>query len=550
MTVSNTDSSVTYTGNGLTTDFPFTFIIFTDTDVVKVLEIATNLETTIDPADYTITGLDSPSGGTVTYPLVGSPLAATHKITISRVLDIAQTLDLNQQSAYNPAALELQLDRYAYILGQQQEQLSRALIIPAGSSSSDEDILQQVLTAASATAANVSLAAAAQAAAEAAETAAEAAAAAAAASAGTFTAATVAEMFANAEATHYINSVTLGARFKQGTNITAGAAIVMGDGHFFELNTSATAITSFSFTNDHAGRTAIVRFNTVRTLTYNAASLLIPGNASLTTAAGDTALIMSLGGGAFIVLQYTRKDGRTLLSFTSTTPGLVPASGGGTTNFMRADGTWATPVSAGDTQTFTASGTWTKPSMGTVALIRVWAGGGSGGRGTTVGGGAGGGYVSAIMPLAMLGATETVTVGAGGAAKTGSNGSGNAGGNSSFGAWLIANGGPAGGAVGTGGDGTSGSGYTTDTDSGGDGGTASAGPDIAAAGAAASKAGGGGGARSNAAVGAGGVSTYGGSGGAGHATTGIAGTIPAGGGGAAGTTSGAGARGQVEVYVF
>ncbi len=33
--------------------------------------------------------------------------------------------------------------------------------------------------------------------------------------------------------------------------------------------------------------------------------------------------------------------------FTSTTAGVAPASGGGTTNFLRADGTWAAPSGGG-----------------------------------------------------------------------------------------------------------------------------------------------------------------------------------------------------------
>lgn len=33
--------------------------------------------------------------------------------------------------------------------------------------------------------------------------------------------------------------------------------------------------------------------------------------------------------------------------FTSSTSGTVPASGGGTTNFLRADGTWAVPPGSG-----------------------------------------------------------------------------------------------------------------------------------------------------------------------------------------------------------
>lgn len=39
--------------------------------------------------------------------------------------------------------------------------------------------------------------------------------------------------------------------------------------------------------------------------------------------------------------------------FTPTTSGTVPASGGGTTTFLRADGTWSTPAGGGGAGTST-----------------------------------------------------------------------------------------------------------------------------------------------------------------------------------------------------
>jgi len=50
--------------------------------------------------------------------------------------------------------------------------------------------------------------------------------------------------------------------------------------------------------------------------------------------------------------QYVRTDGTRAswpvpAVFTSTVNGLAPASGGGTTNFLRADGTWAAPSGGG-----------------------------------------------------------------------------------------------------------------------------------------------------------------------------------------------------------
>jgi hypothetical protein len=49
------------------------------------------------------------------------------------------------------------------------------------------------------------------------------------------------------------------------------------------------------------------------------------------------------------VITSSTGTGFTLPLFTSTDPGLTPLSGGGTTNFLRADGTWAAPAGGGGT---------------------------------------------------------------------------------------------------------------------------------------------------------------------------------------------------------
>jgi hypothetical protein len=101
-------------------------------------------------------------------------------------------------------------------------------------------------------------------------------------------------------------------------------------------------------------------------------------------------------------------------------PSFVAPSTSG--NVLTSNGTtWVSsaPASGGaiNTQTFNASGTWTKPGSGTWAFVQVWGGGGSGGSGSNTtlkgAGGGGGGYNAAWVPLASLGSTETVTVGAG-----------------------------------------------------------------------------------------------------------------------------------------
>jgi hypothetical protein len=117
--------------------------------------------------------------------------------------------------------------------------------------------------------------------------------------------------------------------------------------------------------------------------------------------------------------------------------------------------------SISDQQVFDASGTWSKPASGTFVLVECWAGGGSGGRASDGGGGGGGGgaYTSFTSSLTALGATETVTIGAGGAAKSGTNQVGDVGGTTTFGSLLAAYGG-SGGKIGNGGGGGGGGAFS------------------------------------------------------------------------------------------
>ncbi len=62
-------------------------------------------------------------------------------------------------------------------------------------------------------------------------------------------------------------------------------------------------------------------------------------NADLRNSSGNS-------GGVVVGGTVTSSGTITLNEFTSTTPGVVPASGGGTVNFLRADGTWAIPPGA------------------------------------------------------------------------------------------------------------------------------------------------------------------------------------------------------------
>lgn len=82
-----------------------------------------------------------------------------------------------------------------------------------------------------------------------------------------------------------------------------------------------TTISSFSNTCQ-PGQIKALRFPGVLTLTYNATSMILPGGASITTAAGDQMFVAYLGSGNWTALAYQRADG-TALSFSSVFTGAV-----------------------------------------------------------------------------------------------------------------------------------------------------------------------------------------------------------------------------------
>jgi hypothetical protein len=143
--------------------------------------------------------------------------------------------------------------------------------------------------------------------------------------------------------------------------------------------------------------------------------------------------------------------------FGAAVAGYVPASGGGTVNYLRADGAWSPPAEAGNLLrvSFLTSGTSLTAQAGTTfARARIWAGSGGGGgvadtaiatQGNVAGGGAAGGY--AEFATSTIPASWSYAIGAAGAAGASGGGTGGVGGNStcSDGATTVtANGGPGG----------------------------------------------------------------------------------------------------------
>lgn len=97
-----------------------------------------------------------------------------------------------------------------------------------------------------------------------------------------------------------------------------------------------------SFGTVAEGQVRFLTFAGSPTLVYNATYLILPGGANITLTPGTSAVAVSLGAGRWRLLSIG--DVTNCGLFTSIANGCVPASGGGTTNFLRADGSWAAPA--------------------------------------------------------------------------------------------------------------------------------------------------------------------------------------------------------------
>lgn len=129
MTVSTEVDHNDYTGNGVTTSFPYTFRIFKKSDlVVQVVDLNENITELILDTDYTVTGAGGYTGGNV---VLSSPLANGYQISISRELPVTQETDLRNQGKFFAEVHEDAFDKLTMLIQQVRSWLSLALRKPS-----------------------------------------------------------------------------------------------------------------------------------------------------------------------------------------------------------------------------------------------------------------------------------------------------------------------------------------------------------------------------------------------------------------------------------
>lgn len=420
MTLPASGGRIVASGNGVTTSWPFNFIIPDSGDIVVTITVlATGVSTELTYAtDYSVTGFDTPAGGTVTYPLVGSPLAAGNTLTIQRIVPYLQSTDLTNQDGFYADVLEDEFDYLTMQTQQLADAVDRALVVDPFGAGTVDALSSRIINLDDGTATTD------------------------AATYGQLVAATIAAGNVPAPGASFPNwilqsltATTWGWVQTIGTSNIATNAVTLAKKALQPYATvaSATASTDFplttvenvnitgtttiaSFGTLAAGSVRIVKFAGALQLTHSA-NLVLPGGANITTAANDTAQFYSAGAGVWELQWYQRKTGGPLNPRVVTTY----ASGSGS----HVPQTWTTRMR--------------------VRLIGGGGGGGGGGNAnaseSVVGNGGGGGGFCEHEYTSNPG-TLSYAVGSGGTGV--SSASGNNGNNSTFGT-LTASGGTGGG---------------------------------------------------------------------------------------------------------
>jgi len=127
MTISSTTVKNSYSGDGSTTTFSYTFKIFQDSDIQVIIRSANGTETvkTIT-THYTVTGAGNSGGGSVIFTSGNIP-TSTQTVVLRRNIPQTQAIDYIANDPFPAESHEEGLDRATMAIQQLQEEVTRSL---------------------------------------------------------------------------------------------------------------------------------------------------------------------------------------------------------------------------------------------------------------------------------------------------------------------------------------------------------------------------------------------------------------------------------------
>ena len=127
MTVSSTTVKNSYSGNGSTTQFAYTFKIFANSDLQVIIRSSTGTETTKTlTTHYTVAGAGDASGGSITFTSGNTP-ASGETVVIRRNVPQTQAIDYIANDPFPAETHEEGLDRATLVAQQISEEADRSI---------------------------------------------------------------------------------------------------------------------------------------------------------------------------------------------------------------------------------------------------------------------------------------------------------------------------------------------------------------------------------------------------------------------------------------
>lgn len=127
-----------YVGDGLTTDYPFAFVILEDQHMRAIVADANGVETVLlDGIDYTVTlnaNQDLNPGGVVSLT---TALATDQTMVMTSDEPYLQVMDLTNQGGFYPTVINDAMDRIVIMIQQLMTDVSRAVLVPLVQSETD-----------------------------------------------------------------------------------------------------------------------------------------------------------------------------------------------------------------------------------------------------------------------------------------------------------------------------------------------------------------------------------------------------------------------------
>jgi hypothetical protein len=133
MTIDTTSPIVSLTGDNVTTQFSFPFVVSDASHIQVTIQdrsVTPYVDSVVISTSYTV----DLTNKRVTYPITGTPLRANQAIIIERIVPLEQTTDLRNQSGFFAEDFEDSLDYLTMMVQQLDAKVKRAMIAPVGSS--------------------------------------------------------------------------------------------------------------------------------------------------------------------------------------------------------------------------------------------------------------------------------------------------------------------------------------------------------------------------------------------------------------------------------